>query len=165
MLCHTEQISSDCNEAEHARHARTRTVILKEWIMNEQGLLAKSTAARRVKEKKKWGKKTMREILRWLAPSTILRWWRRDGIRRNCGGEERDWPPTAVVAVTAAAPLSRKYLLLLPPPVVMVIVAALVSGPDIWTSRKKAKCCEQHLYRDLQAPFDGVSNPYVLSSF
>jgi hypothetical protein len=39
------------------------------------------------------------------------------------------------------------------------------SGPDIWTRRKNAKCCEQHLYNDLQALFDGVSNPNVFSSF
>jgi hypothetical protein len=51
----------------------------------------------------------------------------------------------------------------------VLLAAALAvvvsSGPDIWTSRKKAKCCEQHLYSDLQALFDGVSKPNVFSSF
>ena len=45
------------------------------------------------------------------------------------------------------------------------MVAEVRSGPDIWTRRKKAKCCEQHLYSDLQALFDGVSKPNVFSSF
>lgn len=109
--------------------------------------------------------------LRWLAPSTILRWWRRDGIRRNCGGEWDCWPRAVVVVAVdgAAAPLNLRnllpMLLLFWLPVVAVMVAEVRSGPDIWTRRKKAKCCEQHLYSDLQALFDGVSKPNVFSSF
>ena len=34
-----------------------------------------------------------------------------------------------------------------------------------WTRRKKAWCSTQHFHRCLQACRDGVSNPYVLSSF
>ena len=36
---------------------------------------------------------------------------------------------------------------------------------DTWTSLKKAWCSTQHFQRCLQACLDGVSNPYVLSSF
>lgn len=120
-------------------------------------------------------KNDMGTNLRWLAPSTILRWWRRDGIRRNCGGElfwDSCWP---LNDVGAAAPLSFRNLLpmllrlfwlpLVLVPATVEVDADVSSGPDIWTRRKKAKCCEQHLYSDLQALFDGVSKPNVLSSF
>ena len=109
----------------------------------------------------------------------MRRWWRRDGTRRNCGGELDCWPMADAAAAEdeesddgAAAPLNFKNLLLLiellnaanPPPLPVIVVDVMI-GPDIWTSRKKARCCEQHLYNDLHALFDGVSKPYVLSSF
>lgn len=129
------------------------------WIMDEEGCP--------VKEKKKKEEKIIN--LRWLAPSTILRWWRRDGIRRNCGGEWDCWPRAVVAVDGAATPLNLRnllpMLLLFWLLVVAVMVAEVRSGPDIWTRRKKAKCCEQHLYNDLQALFDGVSKPNVFSSF
>lgn len=83
---------------------------------------------------------------RLLEPSAVMRrWWRRDGIRRNCGGECDCWPIAQAAAADeddredgAAAPLSFKNLLPLmepvnaaKPPPLPVIVDDVMIGPDI----------------------------------
>lgn len=81
-----------------------------------------------------------------LAPSAVTRrWWRRDGTRRNCGGECDCWPMALAAAAEdddsddgAAAPLSFKNLLPLsdplnaasPPPLPVTAVDATI-WPDI----------------------------------
>lgn len=85
------------------------------------------------------------ENLRWLAPSPIRRWWRLDGIRRNgwVPGWDGSIRSAAAVGPTPANFKNLLLLLLLAEPVEFPL--RLRVGPDIWTSRKKAKCWEQHL--------------------